>query len=116
MKSTEIGRIMVMTTRPLVSPLRIRLPESTCRSPSRPAIGATTRVYPSCTLRVVDLRLVRLQRTAILIDERLLRRHLLFGDQALTEQLLKPFEVALGIAKPRLVLDECAFRLRQSRL
>ncbi|CFP63006.1 Uncharacterised protein [Bordetella pertussis] len=44
-----MGWVWVITTRPLASPLEIRLPWSTWRRPSRPAMGAVMREKSSCS-------------------------------------------------------------------
>jgi hypothetical protein len=48
-KTTSIGWVWVSTTIPVVSPLEIWLPISTCFKPTRPSIGAVMRLQSSCS-------------------------------------------------------------------
>ena len=53
---------------------------------------------------VVHLRVVGLQCAAVLLDQRLLRGHLLLGDQAFSGQLLVPLQIAFGVLEAGLIL------------
>ena len=116
MKSTEIGRICVMTTMPLVSlacdqVAGVDLPEA------QPAVdGRDNPRVGQLQPRVVDLRLVGLKRAAILLHQRFLRRHLLPGDQPFADELRVAHQIALGVLQPRFVLLHLALRLRQRDL
>ena len=87
---------------------RVHLPEAEAAVDGRddPRIG-------QLKLRAVDLCLVGLERAAILLDQRFLRRHLLPGDQALGRQLRVAHQVALGILQPGFVFLHLALGLRQ---
>src|SRR6185437_10248461 len=64
----------------------------------------------------LDLRLVRLDRSLILLHQRPLRIQLLLRDGILLDQLLEALQVQPGIREERLIFTQRALGLRQGRL
>ena len=67
-------------------------------------------------LRVVHLRVVRLDRPLDLLDQRLLSRELLPGNELPLEEGTEVLQVGAGVGQPGLVLGPLRFGLRQRHL
>ena len=81
------------------------LPGSTCRSPTRPRERRCNVAVDNLQLGVIDLRLIGAHRAVELVDQRLLRVHLLLRDAARRNQRRVTVQIQLGVAQLRLIAE-----------
>ena len=92
------------------------LPASTWRSPTRPLIGAVTRAWLSCSLRVVDLAFVDLDHPLVLPHQGPLGIDLLARDRILLEQGFVAPEVDARVLQLGAIARQLALGLGQLHL
>ena len=102
-----------MTSKPLASEACTILPGSTSRNPTRPVMGDVMWAVDQIQLGAVDLRLIGLDGSLILRDQRLLGVELLLRNRVLLHQGVVAFQIEVRVLEQRLIVDELAFGLLQ---